>query len=184
MIGGEEETDVNGTVIEKTPEQLAAEQALIDNLFAATIAAAGQVGTGTSAAATSQVLSTVSTLSANPETLSEDSQSGALGLMSSVVGGASEQGIDPDTAASTASTVSSLLDASLFSGGGDADTELGGQMAGTVGGLATAMIAKAYGGQSQSVVSDNLELTAFRTDCGTRDSAFGLSTGGGVTGAG
>ena len=55
-------------------------------------------------------------------------------------------------------------------------------MAGTVGGLATAMIAKAYGGQSQSVVSDNLELTAFRTDCGTRDSAFGLSTGGGVTG--
>ena len=51
-----------------------------------------------------------------------DSQSGALGLMSSVVGGASSQGIDPDTAASTASTVSSLLDASLFSGGGDADT--------------------------------------------------------------
>ena len=182
VIGGDEETDANGTVVEKTPEQLAAEQALIDNLFAATIAAASQVGTGTSAAATSQVLSTVSTLSANPETLSEDSQSGALGLMSSVVGGASSQGIDPDTAASTASTVSSLLDASLFSGGGDADTELGGQMAGTVGGLATAMIAKAYGGQSQSVVSDNLELTAFRTDCGTRDSAFGLSTGGGVTG--
>ena len=47
----------------------------------------------------------------------------------------------PDTAASTASTDSSLLDASLFSGGGDADTELGGQMAGTVGGLATAMSA-------------------------------------------
>ena len=42
----DEETDVNGTVIEKTPEQLAAEQALIDNLFAATIAAASQVGTG------------------------------------------------------------------------------------------------------------------------------------------
>ena len=54
-------------------------------------------------------------------------------------------------------------------------------MAGTVGALATGMIAGAYGGQNRSVVTDNLELRAFRTDCGTRDAAFRLSSGAGVT---
>ena len=54
-------------------------------------------------------------------------------------------------------------------------------MAGTVGALATGMIAGAYGGQNKSVVTYNLELRAFRTDCGTRDAAFRLSSGAGVT---
>ena len=137
---------VNGTEVEKTPEELAAETALIDNLFAATLSAASLVGTGTSAAATTQVLSTVSTLSANPEALSEDSQTGALDLLDNVVGGSAETGIDPDAAASTAAAVSSLLDASLFAapaeGAGEdaaaSKAALGGQMAGTVGALATA----------------------------------------------
>merc|ERR1712097_53596 len=145
-----------------------------------TISAAGLVGTGSSAAAASQVLSTVSTLTGDPDALSETSQAGALGLLSDVVGGAAGTGIDADTAASTAATVSSLLSASLFASGA-ADTSLDGQMAGTVGALATGMIAGAYGGQNKSVVTDNLELSAFRTDCGTRDAAFRLSSGAGVT---
>ena len=99
---------------------------------------------------------------------------------SDVVGGAAGSGIDADTATSTAATVSSLLSASLFASGA-ADTSLDGQMAGTVGALATGMIAGAYGGQNKSVVTDNLELRAFRTDCGTRDAAFRLSSGAGVT---
>merc|ERR1712097_88459 len=140
-----------------------------------TISAAGLVGTGSSAAAASQVLSTVSTLTGDPDALSETSQAGALGLLSDVVGGAAGTGIDADTAASTAATVSSLLSASLFASGAS-NTSLDGQMAGTVGALATGMIAGAYGGQNKSVVTDNLELRAFRTDCGTRDAAFRLSS--------
>merc|ERR1719398_654536 len=42
------------------------------------------------------------------------------------------------------------------------------------------MIVGAYGGQNRSVVTENLELRAFRTDCGTRDAAFRLSSGAGV----
>ena len=64
---------------------------------------------------------------------------------------------------------------------GASNTSLDEQMTGTVGALATGMIAGAYGGQNKSVVTDNLELRAFRTDCGTRDAAFRLSSGAGVT---
>ena len=53
VIGGDE-NGRSGTMMREDAEQLAAEQALIDNLFAATIAAASQVGTGTAAAATSR----------------------------------------------------------------------------------------------------------------------------------
>ena len=59
-------------------------------------------------------------------------------------------------AASTAAAVSSLLDASLFAapaeGAGEdaaaSKAALGGQMAGTVGALATGLVANAFGGQS------------------------------------
>ena len=174
-------------------EHAATEAALVAQ-HAATLSAASLVGTGTSAAATTQVLSTVSTLSANPEALSEDSQTGALDLLDNVVGGSAETGIDPDAAASTAAAVSSLLDASLFSAPAEGESEdaaaskaaLGGQMAGTVGALATGMVANAFGGQSFPLSTPNLELSASRTDCGTRDvfgGGFGLGAGkGGVTG--
>merc|ERR1712138_319815 len=156
------------------------EQELIDDLMGHTISAASLVGTGSSAAAATQVLFTVSPLTGDPDSLSEGSQTGAIGLLGEVVGDAAKHGIDDDTAASAADTVSSLLDASLFASGA-ANADLGGQMTGTVGALATGMIAGAYGGQNKSVVTDNLELRAFRTDCGTRDAAFRLSAGTGVT---
>ena len=135
---------------------------------------------GTGRPAATQVLFTVSTLTGDPDSLSEGSQTGAIGLLGEVVGDAAKHGIDDDTAASAADTVSSLLDASLFASGAS-NTSLDGQMAGTVGALATGMIVGAYGGQNKSVVTDNLELRAFRTDCGTRDAAFRLSSGAGVT---
>ena len=169
---------IGGT--DMTRRRLSSEQELIDDLMGHTISAASLVGTGSSAAAATQVLFTVSTLTGDPDSLSEGSQTGAIGLLGEVVGDAAKHGIDDDTAASAADTVSSLLDASLFASGAS-NTSLDGQMAGTVGALATGMIAGAYGGQNKSVVTDNLELRAFRTDCGTRDAAFRLSSGAGVT---
>ena len=94
--------------------RLSAEQELIDDLMAHTISAAELVGTGSSAAAAAQVLSTASTLTGDPDSLSESSQTGALGLLNDVVGGAAGAGFDADTAAATAATLSSLLSASLF----------------------------------------------------------------------
>ena len=115
-----------------TRRRLSAERELIDDLLAHTISAASLVGTGSSAAAASQVLSTVSTLTGDPDSLSESSQTGAIGLLGEVVGDAAKHGIDDDTAASAADTVSSLLDASLFASGAS-NTYLDGNMTGTVG---------------------------------------------------
>merc|ERR1719271_265726 len=100
-------------------------------------------------------------------------------LMGHTISAASLVGTD-SSAAAAADTVSSLLDASLFASGAS-NSSLDGQMTGTVGALATGMIVGAYGGQNKSVVTDNLELRAFRTDCGTRDAAFRLSSRAGVT---
>jgi len=155
--------------------RLSSEQDLVDDLMAHTISAAGLVGTGSSAAAASQVLATVATLTGDPDALSEASQVGALGLLHAVAGDAAGTGLDADAAASAVSAASSLLDASLFVG--ESDVELGEQLAGAVGSLATGLIAGAYGGQNRSVVTDNVELSAFRTDCGTRAAAFRLGSG-------
>ena len=147
--------------------------------MAHTISAASLVGTGSSAAAAAQVLSTVSTLTGDPDSISESSRRRA-GLLNDVVGGA-RTGFDADTAAATAATVSSLLSASLFASGGGgtleaANADLGGQMTGT-GPLATGMIAGAYGGQNRSVVTENLERARLPDRLRDADAAFRSSSG-------
>jgi len=73
---------IGGTAASR--RRLSSEQELIDDLMGHTISAASLVGTGSSAAAATQVLFTVSTLTGDPDSLSEGSQTGAIGLLGEV----------------------------------------------------------------------------------------------------
>ncbi|KAH8076750.1 hypothetical protein JL721_774 [Aureococcus anophagefferens] len=178
VIGAGGAAAANRTAEEQAAEA-AAQQSLIEDLMKATLSATSLVSTDTSSAATGQVLDTVAFLVASPDALSENTQTDAIGLLGNVVGGALSSGMDAGAAGSSATALSGVLDASLFKKN-DTAASVANDMTAVVASLSAAMIANAFGGQAKSIVSPNLEVSSFRTDCGTRSDAYALSSGAAV----
>jgi len=84
----------------------------------------------------------------------------------------------PSEAPSAAPTA--LPDGVLVSEAGGFDSSAANQLVDIIASTAAAMIADLFGGQSRSVAAKNLELGAWRTDCGTRASGYSLGQGGHV----